>query len=396
MVCPVAAEITSVLLLEYDAKTLLASHAIPVPKGVVVGKGKACGTPPFPAPWIIKGQVPVGGRGKAGAVKKALDIPELTRNFDEIMGLKVHGHVVEECLVEQAVPSVGEHYISFSLDPETAGVAIVLSSEGGMDVEDLPSENLAIGRSPLSEAEIKAEITRLTESLPFQHRKTIRDAALALATVFLSSDLTLLEINPLMSCADGTWIAADAKIIFDESALDRQPFMEKLLSNRQQAYASDAFKRTEGFDFIVLDSDGEIGLITTGAGLTMQVVDELADQNVTAHNFCDIRSGMMRGDPARLIRVLSHFATESRIKAILVNIFAGITNLGEFSQLLIKAVETADGPNVPIVARLIGNAADEAAIILNESTLPFVVESDLDAAIVKVAALAKGEGAANA
>ena len=383
------------LLLEHDAKCLLASHSIPVPDGVLVGKNAPTPTPSVALPWMVKAQVPVGGRGKAGAIKKVTVAADLSPSLNEVMGLRVRGQDVNECLVEQAITAAHEHYVSFSIDPTGAGVTIILSSEGGVEIEDLPPEKLAVGHVALSQGALKTEITRLAATLQTDIRETIKDAAEKLAEVFLSSDLTLLEINPLLSQADGSWVAADAKIIFDESALSRQPFMENRLTTRKDAYPADAFKRAEGFDFIILDPLGEVGLITTGAGLTMQVVDELAAENITAYNFCDIRSGMMRGDPTRLIRVLSDFAEESRIKAILVNIFAGITNLGEFANLLIEAAQTAKGLSVPIVTRLVGNGANKAADILNASDLPFLVENDLDAAIAKVAALSRGSGGSN-
>ena len=384
------------LLLEHDAKTLLAEHGIPVPEGLLVKNSAPVPKPAFAPPWMVKAQVPVGGRGKAGAIKKVDEYTGLASTIAHIMDLRVRSFEIGECLIERAVASAEEHYVSLSIDPNRCGVTIILSPNGGIDIEAQSKDKLAVGFAPLSLDALHEEIKRLATTLPASTRETIRDAAEKLAVVFMSSDLALLEINPLFSLADGTWIAGDAKIIFDENALTRQPFMEGLLAGRSNAYPADAFKRTYGFDFIVLDPAGEIGLITTGAGLTMKVIDELIAEGVKPFNFCDIRSGMMRGDPARLKLVLSHISQGPQVKAILVNLFAGITNLGEFAQLLIDAVGAADGPHVPIVTRLIGNAAEDAARILHSSDLPFLVENDLDAAIAKVADLAHGSEDSNA
>ncbi|MDH5748415.1 MAG: hypothetical protein OEY85_03800 [Rhodospirillales bacterium] len=384
------------LLLEHDAKTLLAEHGIPVPDGFIVKKGAPVPEPSCPPPWMVKAQVPVGGRGKSGAIKKVVALSGLSTTVAHVLELRVRSFKVDECLIEQAIADAEEYYVSLSIDPNRCGVAVILSSEGGVDIEAQPKDKLAVGFAPLSLESLQEEIRRLAVTLPASTRETIGDAAEKLARVFMSSDLALLEINPLLSLPDGTWIAGDAKIIFDENALSRQPFMENLLAARDTAYPADSFKHTHGFDFIVLDPAGEVGLITTGAGLTMKVIDELNAENVTPFNFCDIRSGMMRGDPARLKLVLSQISEGPQVKAILVNIFAGITNLGEFAQLLIEAVRTADGPRVPFVTRLIGNAAEDAARILHESDLPFLVENDLDAAIAKVVDLAHGSEADNA
>lgn len=379
------------LLLEHDGKALLARHGIPIPAGTLVAGWLDETAVPQPGPWMVKAQAPVGGRGKAGAIRRVGDPDSLKAAVAKITGMSLRGFQVQECLVEQAIESSAEYYVSLSVEPSRAAVAIVLSDHGGVDIEDQPIAALAVGYAPFDEAAVTEEIGRLAAGLESPACDILRAAAKRLAPIFLAGDLLLLEVNPLLARADGSWVAADAKVIFDENALSRQAFMEARLSARAGAYPADRFKREQGFDFMLLDRSGRVGLVTTGAGLTMQVVDELAAQGVSAYNFCDIRSGMMRGDPARLILALSRIAEGPGVRAVLVNIFAGITNLGEFASLLVTAAREAAMPGTTFVVRLIGNAAAEGEAVLRDSGLPFVIEPDLDAAVAKVAELAKTE-----
>ena len=148
-----------------------------------------------------------------------------------------------------------------------------------------------------------------------------------------------------------------------------------------------------GFDYVEVDPHGEIGLITTGAGLSMQLIDELKAQGRRPLNFCDIRSGQFRGDPARLIAVMQWIASRPSVKVVLVNIFAGITDLAEFARLLVQAAGTVPELRVPIVARLIGRNLDEARQILAASALAVTLEPDLDRAIGLMLATLDGKGA---
>lgn len=375
------------LMLEHHAKLLLAEHGLPVPEGIALA-GADAGPPPFPAPWVVKAQVPVGGRGKAGFIALAQGEDELRGALRRMLGATMKGHAVRECRVERAVADGQEAYVSFSIDAKRALVNVLVSAEGGVDVER-KAHAIRTGAAAPDEAALAAEIDRLTAALPQAIAPAVRAAALALSRVFLARDLMLLEINPLFVRADGSWMIGDAKVITDDNALARQPRLRQLVEGEAATYPDVAFKLAHGFDFVILDPEGEIGLVTTGAGLSMKLVDEMAAKGVSAFNFCDIRSGQMRGDPARLIYALHRMAAAPRIRAVLVNIFAGITNLAEFADLLMRALDAVPELTAPLVIRLVGNGEARATAMLGAlDGHAFVLEPDLDRALAIAAGVA--------
>jgi succinyl-CoA synthetase beta subunit len=163
--------------------------------------------------------------------------------------------------------------------------------------------------------------------------------------------------------------------------LARNPRLAALVQERARAYPEASLKLEHGFDFVVLDPDGELGLITTGAGLSMQLIDEIAARGFSAYNFCDIRTGQFRGDPARLITVLNWIAEGPKVHSVLMNFFAGVTHLGELSRLLVTALELVPRVSVPITVRLIGNGLDEAIEVLRGAPRRLAVEQDLERAL---------------
>ncbi len=179
-------------------------------------------------------------------------------------------------------------------------------------------------------------------------------------------------------------------MILDANALPRQPEIEALIRARRDAYP-EAFEKLEsGFDWIEIDPEGEIGLVSAGAGLSMMLIDELTARGLRPFNFCDLRSGQMRCDPARLLEVLSRLSAGRRVRTVLVNIFAGITNLGEFARLFIQATDALPGFRLPVVARLIGNGLDEAQAIFADRGLALLIEPNLDRALEAVARAVRG------
>jgi succinyl-CoA synthetase beta subunit len=189
----------------------------------------------------------------------------------------------------------------------------------------------------------------------------------------------LVEVNPLFIRADGSWIAGDAKIVTDDNALERQPALRKVVERRSSAYREVALKVEHGFDYVVVDPEGEIGLLTTGAGLSMMLIDELRAEGLKPYNFLDIRTGGLRGETVRLVKVLQWLGEAPRVRVVLINIFAGITELGEFSRLLVSAIRQAPALKVPVVARLVGNGLDAAKVVLAEAGI--ALHTDLDAAV---------------
>jgi len=370
-------------LLEHDAKELLAAAGVATPAGVLLDGTSSM--PVLPAgPWVVKAQVAAGGRGKAGGIRKTTTEVETLAAAAEIQRMRIRGLPVRGCRVEQQVGSAQEAYLSLMVDAAAAGVRVLLAPQGGVDIETLSAQPGSL-RSIMCDptpAAVSAGVRSLCKDLAEPMRSALTSAGDALAQPFFAYECMLLEINPLFVKPDGTWIAGDAKMITDDNALERQPRLRALLAARAGAYPEVALKLEHGCDYVVVDADGEIGLLTTGAGLSMMLVDELHAAGLKPYNFLDVRTGGLRGDPARLVHVLNWIAAGSRIKVILVNVFAGITDLGEFARLLLAALAQAPQLKVPVVARLVGNGVEIAREVLGAAGIAVVTE--LDAAVAKV------------
>jgi succinyl-CoA synthetase beta subunit len=383
-----------VFLLEQHGKELLASHGIAVPAGVFVSSRAdlADRRPPTGA-VMVKAQVATGGRGKAGAIQGAASLDEIARIIAGLDGAEVAGKPIHGFRIEERVAFSHEAYLSFSIDAAAASIRLMVAAEGGVDVETLAAGKGG-ARSVLAEPEHLADAAgEACAELPPSLRDAVRDAATRLAEMFLRYEATLLEVNPLFVLADGTWTVGDLKLVVDDDAIVRQPAIRALVERHPDIYPERARKLALGFDYVEIDPDGEIGLITTGAGLSMQLIDELVSHGRRPLNFCDIRSGQFRGDPARLIAVMRWMAARPRVGVVLVNIFAGITDLGEFARLLVQAAALVPELRVPIIARLIGRNLDEAKRVLVESGLAVTVESDLELAVELAVAVLDRKGA---
>ena len=370
-------------LLEHDAKQLLAAAGVPVPAGCLADSAQALAAAALPpGPWVVKAQVPVGGRGKAGLVRITESRADLTQLVAGMLGKRHRGHAVGSCRIEQCTRSAHEAYLGFMLAPESGSVRVLASATGGVDIESsgsVSSRVVAPGRAELAEA-----VNVLAAAAPEPVRRAMCEAGKALGEFFLRRDAVLLEVNPLFVATDGTWLAGDAKLVIDDNALGRQPEVSALLEARSQAYAETHTKWQHGFDYVVVDPDGELGLLTTGAGLSMMLIDELRASGIRPYNFLDVRTGGLRGDASRLVKVLNWIAAGPNVKCVLVNVFAGITHLGEFSALLVQALREAPVLKVPVVTRLVGNGLDEARTVLGAAGI--AVEPDLDEALKLVRA----------
>jgi succinyl-CoA synthetase beta subunit len=383
-----------VFLLEHHGKELLAAHGIAVPPGIfVTSRAELPASRPPSGAVVVKAQVATGGRGKAGAVQAAASIEDIARIIAGLDGAKVNGKPILGFRVEERVASVHEAYLSFSIDAAAARIRLMVAPAGGVDVEALAAHEDGV-RSVLTEPEHLADAAKeACVGLPPLLRDAVHDAATRLAEIFLRYEATLLEVNPLFVLADGTWSVGDLKLVVDDDAIVRQPAIRALVERHPSIYPERARKLAHGFDYVEIDPDGDIGLITTGAGLSMMLIDELVSQGHRPLNFCDIRSGRFRGDPARLIAVMRWMAARPRLRVVLVNIFAGITDLGEFARLLVQAAAQVPELRVPIVARLIGRNLDEARRILAESAFAVTVEADLERAVELTVAVLAGKGA---
>jgi succinyl-CoA synthetase beta subunit len=371
-------------LLEHDAKELLARLGVPVPLGRLYEADdtihRAALSPP--GPWMVKGQIAAGGRGNAGLVRRAATVSDVARHAAEIIGANIGGQSVNAIRIEQQIFGAEETYLAFLLDPASGGVRIVMSARGGVDIETVPPELMRTAVVRADAGALEEGVQRLAASLPSNESRAMSTAGSLLAKIFLEREALLIEINPLFAKPDGRWIAGDAKMVIDDNALERQPEIRALLQRRAAAYPAAACKMDHGFDYVVVDPGVEVGLLTTGAGLSMMLIDELRAQGIRPYNFLDIRTGGLRGETTRLVSVLRWIASGRKVRVVLVNIFAGITDLGEFAQLFLKALEQAPALKVPIVARLVGNGLPAAREVLGRAGI--ALHTDLDEAVAAV------------
>jgi succinyl-CoA synthetase beta subunit len=373
------------LLIETDGKALFAAHGIVIPAGYVVTAGDVIAPPSDSGPWMVKAQVPIGGRGKAGGVRRCGSADAVADAVREMLGTRLKGHAVEACLIEQVVAG-GERCLALMVDPANYGVRVIYLAEGGVEVEDGPGAgHIDLICAPEVHA-IVAALDGLLAQEPAATRTHIAKVGRKLAEMLLLRELALAEINPLF-VSDTDCVAGDAKVVVDLNAIERQPEIAALIAARPSIYLDVNRKLQEGFDYVELDPKGEIGLVTTGAGLSMMLIDELTARGMKPLNFCDVRSGQLRGSPHRLIRVLEWITSRRTLRVVLVNIFAGITDLGEFAALLAAAVDASPGLRVPVVARLVGRGAEDARRILAEKRPDIAMEEDLRAALDRIAAV---------
>jgi succinyl-CoA synthetase beta subunit len=209
-----------------------------------------------------------------------------------------------------------------------------------------------------------------------------------LIRLFFEREALLIEINPLFITKDGGWIAGDAKLLTDDNALPRQPELRALIEQNPALYPEAALKLAQGFDFVRLDPQGDIGLVTTGAGLSMQLVDEIVQRGHRPFNFCDIRTGGFKGDPSRLVQVLKWVSSGPNVTSILMNFFAGNTNLAELVPLILIAMAEVE-LRQKVTLRMTGNGFDAAMAILAEAGNPIHVETDLELAVDRALAVAE-------
>jgi succinyl-CoA synthetase beta subunit len=372
------------LLVEADGKALFAEHGIPVPAGVVVTG--AVPVLPGDGPWMVKAQVPVGGRGKAGGVVRRATRADVEAAAGQMLGRRLKGHTVESCLIETTATGQ-ERYIAIMVDAASYGLRVIYSAQGGIEIEQSgAAEERLCAPHPGAVAEALAD---LIAGEPDAWRDRVAAIGKAMATLLIEKELALVEINPLFVDEAGC-VAGDAKVVVDLNAVGRQPVIASMIAARPTTYLDACRKIEEGFDYVELDPFGEIGLVTTGAGLSMMLIDELTARGAKPLNFCDIRTGQMRGSPVRLIRVLEWITVRSSLKAVLVNMFAGITDLGEFAGLLVAAIQASPSLRVPVVARLVGRNAAEAKRILNVAYPDMLVTEDLAEALMRVDAIVRG------
>ena len=354
---------------EYQAKDILARYGIPVQPGRVAHTPEEAEAiaRELGGPVVIKAQVYVGGRGKAGGIQFG-DTPEEARaSAKKVLGMDIKGLTVEKVLVTSKIDIKEEYYLGIILDRKTQSPVVMVSKEGGIDIEEVAATtpekiiqqpiDMHYGLRPFEAREIVARA-----GLPHATIGKAGDILAKLAKAFIDSDASLAEINPLALTADGKVQAADAKILIDDNGLFRQKeygtWAETEESNPLEYEAKQA-----GLTYVKLD--GDVGIIGNGAGLVMTTLDMVARAGGKPANFLDIGGG---AKAEVMYKALTFVAKDPQVKGILVNIFGGITRGEEVAKGVIMA--QSDLPKgMPIVVRLSGTGSEEGKALLKDAGL---------------------------
>ena len=382
---------------EHQAKALLKQFAIPVPEGRVafsVEEARAAADSLGGPIWVVKAQIHAGGRGKAGGVKLAKSKPEVETLAKQMLGMKLvtkqtgpEGKIVNRIYIEEGVDIARELYLGMVVDRATGGITIMLSSEGGTEIEEVAATN--------PDAIVKIHVSPAVGVEPFQLRvagaqlglsqKLIRNLTkfvTSLYEAFTAMDCSLLEINPLVVTSAEAVIALDAKINFDSNALYRH---QNIADLRDLSEEDPSEVAASNHDLSYIKLDGTIGCLVNGAGLAMATMDILKYFGGEPANFLDV------GGSATVERVTEAFRIlmADRVHAIFVNIFGGIMKCDTIATGLVTAARTLN-LNVPLVVRLEGTNVDLGKQILRESGLEIIsADSMADGAAKAVAAAAK-------
>ncbi|WP_249522420.1 ADP-forming succinate--CoA ligase subunit beta [Modestobacter marinus] len=383
-------------LFEYQARDLLASHGVPVlPGGVAETPEEAEAIArEISAPVVVKAQVKVGGRGKAGGVKLADDPETAKAGAEDILGLDIKGHVTRKVMVAQASDIAEEYYFSYLLDRSNRTFLAMASKEGGMEIEQLAVERPeALARIPVDasvgvDAQKAAEIVDAA-GFPAEVRDQVIAIAVQLWDVFSKEDATLVEVNPLAKAPDGTVLALDAKVTLDENASFRHGEHDAL-EDVAAADPLEAAAKEKGLNYVKLD--GQVGIIGNGAGLVMSTLDVVAYAGeefggVRPANFLDIGGGASAQVMADGLGVI---LSDPAVKSVFVNVFGGITACDAVADGIVSALGLlGDEATKPLVVRLDGNNVEEGRRILAEAAHPLVTVVDtMDGAARRAAELA--------
>ena len=362
-------------LFEYQGKSLYQKFNINHPNSKLIKNLNDLNDPiNLNFPVVVKAQVQVGGRGKAGGIKVAKDINELTQYSEEILGMDIKGHKVEILLLEEASNILEEYYISFTLDRSEKKYLIMLSSKGGMDIEQVAEENpddlvkfhvspsAKLTSSTISELINKANLNK-------DHEESLSEIIENLYLMFTEGDCDLVEVNPLAITDNGV-MALDSKVSLDMNAKYKHPYFDDF-EQEIPIPESEKNAKEKGLNFIKLD--GSVGIIGNGAGLVMSTLDVVAENGGKAANFLDIGGGAKAETVSSALEVLE---ADQNVKSVLINIFGGITRCDLVAEGIIEATK---GKELvwPIIIRLDGTNSLEGLEILkaNPNEKIFIEES---------------------
>ncbi len=371
---------------EHQSKTLFAANGIPIPRGRVAGGARQARSiaRDLGARVVVKAQVLVGGRGKAGGVKIGANAREAGKHAVEILALRIAGLAVRKVLVEEAAEIRSEIYLGITNDRTARRPVMMASAAGGVDIEQVaaqtPEEILRENIDPfLGIRGFQARNLASGIDLPRAHWQQFIHIALGLYQTFVETDATLAEINPLVVTEEEQLLAVDGKIVLDDNALVRHPDLAELRDVDTEA-GDEAEAREHGLSYVALD--GYIGCMVNGAGLAMGTMDIIKHFGGEPANFLDIGGGASAEKVAAALRIILR---DRRVRALLINIFGGITRCDEVARGVLAAMDEVGG-KVPMVVRLAGTNEEEGRRLLAESDL--ITASSLAEAAQKAIAAA--------
>ena len=384
---------------EYQAKDVFRSYGIPVPAGKVAANPEeaAAATRSLGGSvWVVKAQVHAGGRGKAGGVKVARDAEAVRTAAAGMLGKRLvtqqtgaEGLPVERVYVEVGSEIAREIYVSLTLNRERGRIALIASASGGMDIEEVahktPDKILAVTIHPAAGLQAhQAREIAFGLGLSGSQIQEFQSLAAALYRLYMEKDLSLVEVNPLIVTKAGGLMALDAKINVDANALFRHPELAQL---RDASQEDPMERRASEHDLNYVSLDGNIACMVNGAGLAMATMDLIKLHGGEPANFLDVGGG---ATSERVTAAFELILSNSRVRAVLVNIFGGIVRCDLIADGVINAVKKV-GVKVPVVVRLEGTNADKARAMLAQSGLKITAATDLTDAARKVVGLAKGK-----
>ncbi len=382
-------------LFEYQARDLFEAKGVPVLGGAVATTPEEAraAAEKLGGRVVVKAQVKIGGRGKAGGVKLAENPDDAFEKAKAILGMDIKGHLVRKVMIAGAAPIESEYYLAILLDRAARSFLVMASVAGGMDIEEVAHktpEKLARVHVNANQGLDKAKAIEIVKKGAFPE-DVINDVADVLVTLwktFQESDATLVEVNPLVKTKEGRIIALDGKVTLDDNAAFRHPDHESLIDHAA-TNPLEALAKEKDLNYVKLD--GEVGVIGNGAGLVMSTLDVVAYAGekfgVKPANFLDIGGG---ASAQVMADGLSIILGDPAVRSVFVNVFGGITACDAVANGIVQALEIlGDKATKPLVVRLDGNNVNEGRRILNEANHPLVTQLDtMDGAAARAAELA--------
>ncbi|MFP3874872.1 MAG: ADP-forming succinate--CoA ligase subunit beta [Thiohalophilus sp.] len=384
---------------EFQAKQLFARYHIPVPGARVADSAEAARAAARELggeQWMIKAQVHAGGRGKAGGVVKAGSVEELEAAANRLLGSRLvtgqsgpDGQPVNQVLIESPGDIAAEYYLGMLVDRALSRVVFMASAAGGMNIEEVaretPEKILTVPVHPAAGLQ-GYQCRQLAFGLGLEKQlKSLTAIMQGLYRLFMDNDLSLVEINPLVLSAGGELLAVDAKINLDDSGLYRHPELQALRDPSQED-ARENRAHQHGLNYVSLD--GNIGCMVNGAGLAMATMDLIQLQGGSPANFLDVGGGTTAEKVAEAFKLI---LSDSKVKAILVNIFGGIVRCDLIAEGIIQAVRET-GLELPVVVRLEGTNVEQGKALLQQSGLDIIAADGLSDAATRVVEAAGGQG----